>query len=281
MKQIPAGELLAQATQRLSSAGIDSARLDARILLAHTLGARSDSVFSGIEIDASQADAFESLIARRVSREPVAYITGKKEFFSLEFEVGPGVLIPRPETETLVEEALRAFPDRHTRLDVLDFGTGSGCLIVAFLAHYANAHGLAVDSSPEALVWAARNVERHKLSSRCSIRAGDWNATGVFDVIFANPPYLTNDEFEHAAPEIGLHEPEAAFIAGCDGLAAYRVLAPVLAGSLKPDGLVFLEVGAGQAHAVTGILERHGLEARHSVPDLAGIARCLIAGRLG
>ena len=274
-------EVLASAAGRLAQAGIGSARLDARVLLGCALGVRSEGVFAAANITAEQLETFHRLVARRAAREPVAYITGRKEFFSLDFDVGPGVLIPRPESETLVEEALRKFPDRDADLKVLDLGTGSGCLIVAFLSRYRQAHGVGVDASAEALVWAARNVERHGLAGRCGLRQSGWNVSGAFDVVFANPPYLTEDDFARAEPEIRQSEPKEAFVAGCDGLASYRALGREFASTLKPEGLAFVEIGGGHAQAVTAIIEENGLELRHIAPDLAGIPRCVIVGRPG
>ncbi len=277
----PIRDILAGAAACLAGAGIESPRTDARVLLAHALGVRNDSLLAAVHVDEEPLRTFRALLARRQAREPLAYITGHKEFFSLDFEVGPGALIPRPETEILIEESLREFPDGDAALEVLDLGTGSGCLIVTFLQHYPHARGVGLDTSAEALVWARRNVERHGLTKRCRLALGDWNAEGVFDVIFVNPPYLTEDELAHAAPEIRRYEPRAAFAAGCDGLASYRDLAPVVVRTLKPEGLAFIEIGAGQEHAVAGILGENGLELRRSAPDLAGISRCVIAGRRG
>jgi release factor glutamine methyltransferase len=271
--------VLAEAAARLSVAEVHSPRLDARVLLAHALGVRSDSLLTIDQVDEARLRKFEELVGRRAAREPVAYITGMKEFFSLEFEVGPGVLIPRPETETLVEEAFREFPDPDAGLDVLDLGTGSGCLIVSFLERYGRAKGIGIDASAESLVWASRNSSRHGVSNRCEFARGGWNVTGTFDVVFANPPYLSEQELAEAAPEIRVYEPKAAFIAGCDGLASYRALAPELAGTLRPQGLAFVEIGAGQAPNVVSILENSGLELRRIAPDLTGTPRCIIVGR--
>jgi release factor glutamine methyltransferase len=275
----PTAEIFGAAVKRLADAGVDSARTDARVLLTRVLGVPSDTVVGSRQIDENQLKAFEGLVSRRAAREPLAYITGVKEFFSLELEVGPGVLIPRPETETLVEEAAREFPDRDAPLEVVDLGTGSGCLLVAFLTQYGQARGVGIDASPEALAWARRNIERHRISERCSLSRGGWNSNGVFDVVFVNPPYLTEEEFSHAEPEIRRYEPEAAFVGGCDGLAAYRDLVPDIAGALKAEGLAFVEIGAGQAEAVSGLLRQAGLELRRIAADIAGISRCIIAGR--
>jgi len=292
-------DLLRDAAERLRAAGIDSARVDARILLAHALGVEPNSVFSlspakrgrgqgeGVVAASDAFDTpsprpsppegerevlvlFESFLARRIAREPVAYITGAKEFWSLDFAVGPGVLIPRPETETLVEQVLKRFPDREAPLDVLDLGTGTGCLLIAVLREYANARGVGLDSSPQALGWARRNVEKHR--ARARLIEGDFAAgAGAYDVILANPPYIRTEGIATLAPEVRLYEPLQALDGGADGLEAYRALGPLTERLLKPDGLVFLEIGAGQGPAVGKLIKTVEI-----VPDLAGIDRCVI-----
>lgn len=230
--------------ERLRAAGVDNPRLDARLLKT------------------------EEQIARRVAREPVAYILGHKEFWSLDFQVGPGVLIPRPETETLVEAVLECFPDRNAALDVLDLGTGSGCLLGAVLSEYKWARGTGIDSSPTALQWAQRNLD-----TRARLFLGDFaSATGTYDVILSNPPYIRTQDISGLAPEIRLYEPVQALDGGSDGLEAYRALAPLIRRLLKPDGQVFLEIGAGQGEAVAALLGGK----TETVDDLAGIPRCVI-----
>jgi release factor glutamine methyltransferase len=288
---------LKDAVERLRAAGVDNPRLDARVLLAH---ARSNPPLEGGSKFAQQisgrgqspaadpspknpsdfstlpqgeggvAERFEELILRRIAREPVAYIIGRREFWSLDFAVGPGVLIPRPETETLVEQVLKHFPDRATPLDVLDLGTGTGCLLVAVLSEYPNARGAGIDSSPAALGWARRNVQKH--GSNAGLIQGDFAAaTGTYDVILANPPYIRTKDIATLAPEVGLYEPAQALDGGADGLDAYRALAPEIERLLKAGGLAFLEIGAGQGPAVGKLMKTVEI-----VPDLAGIDRCVI-----
>lgn len=269
-------ECLSRGAKRLAAAGIDSARLDARVLLAHAMTMPTETlVFAGTPTPA-QHELFDSLIARRAAREPLAYIVGRKEFWSLSFAVGPGVLIPRPETETLVEEAMRAFPDRMRPLDVLDLGTGSGCLLIAFLSEYPNARGVGVDVSDAALGWARRNAAGNGVDARCTWLEGGWDAGGRrFDVIFSNPPYLARREHAALAPEIAYFEPPGALFGGEDGLDAYRVLGPAIARALKPGGWAGLEIGIGQMDEVCEILTRSGLVIAGVVPDLSGVPRCV------
>lgn len=266
----------------LADAGIDSARLDARVLLAHAMNIETGALPFAGEPSADELHVFKMLIARRLAREPVAYITGEKEFWSLSFAIGPGALIPRPETETLLQEALAAFPDRLAPLDVLDLGTGSGCLLIAFLVEFANAKGTGLDRSAEALAWAQRNAERSGVAARSRWHQADWSKRSPdarYDVIFSNPPYLARAEGAGLAPEIARYEPGEALYAGEDGLDAYRALAPFIARALQPAGRAFLEIGAGQEARVSEILGRLGLEVERVAPDLSGVPRCVVTRR--
>jgi release factor glutamine methyltransferase len=255
-------DLLREATERLRAVGIDSPRNEARLLRAHAN---------------NNPELFELAVARRLAHEPLAYITGHKEFWSLDFEVGPGVLVPRPETETLIEAALRALPDRGGRYRVLDLGIGSGCLLVAVLTQYPNATGIGVDCSEQALAWARRNVARHGLERRVELVNGNWDAVrGPFDLILANPPYIPTTDLANLPLDIRNYEPEAALDGGLDGLSAYRVLAPALACTLRPEGLAVLEIGVGQARLVQEVAEAAGLRVAEITPDLAGISRAMV-----
>ncbi len=259
-----AAEILRDAAARLAEAGIESPRREARLLWEHAQS-RSEQV------------AFDSLLARRLAREPLAYIVGHKEFWSLDFAVGPGALVPRPETETLIEQALSAFPDRTAPLRILDLGTGSGCLLVTALTLFPGARGVGVEISEQALAWARENAVRHGVAGRATLVLGGWEAAeGSFDLVFSNPPYVAAAEMAGLAPELA-YEPGSALAAGPEGLDAYRALGPVIAAVLAPEGRGFLEVGAGQAEAAGGALAAGGLEILKAAPDLSGIPRCLVA----
>jgi len=266
---------------RLGAAGIESARLDARLLLGFAMDLAPENLLVAQDLTEEQLGRFESLISRRESREPLAYIVGQKEFWSLDFEVGPGVLIPRPETETLIEEALRDFPDCDAPLDIADLGTGSGCLLIAFLESSPNAKGWGIDRSAEALSWALRNAARHGVGTRCVLSQRDWTeeVAPSFDIVFSNPPYVTERELDGAAPEILRYEPRDALLGGDDGLKAYRELAPAIALCLRAGGRAYLEIGSRQADAVAAVLERHGLGILRIVADLAGHPRCLVVAK--
>jgi release factor glutamine methyltransferase len=252
------------AAKRLAGAGIDSARLDARLLWQHA---------------GDDAAAFETAIARRLNREPVAYITGHKEFWSLDFAVGPGVLVPRPDTETLIEEALRIVPDRCAPLRIADLGAGSGAILVAALSEFANASGIGFESSPTAHAFASRNAAR-LVPRRAEIRLAAWDVAAQeaekrpFDLVFSNPPYIASAEIESLAPEVRDHEPRAALDAGADGLDAYRDLSRLLPRILAPGGHALLEIGAGQAAFMEQMFPR--LEMVRITPDLSGVPRCVV-----
>jgi release factor glutamine methyltransferase len=247
------------AARRLAEAGIESARLDARLLEQHAKG---------------DAAVFEAAVARRLKREPVAHIIGHKEFWSLDFEVGPGVLVPRPDTETLIEEALRLVPDRNAKLRIADLGAGSGAILLAALNELRNASGIGFESSPQAHAYAARNAAR-LVGARAEIRLAGWHETDErFDLVFSNPPYIPSVEIESLAPEVRVYEPRAALDGGPDGLDAYRALAGLLPRILKPGGHALLEIGLGQAEGLEPLFP--GLELVRIAPDLAGIPRCVV-----
>jgi release factor glutamine methyltransferase len=274
-------EVVAQVAVRLAAAGIESARSEAWLLLAAATGRERAALVAGAPetIGAAKQARLDELVRRRLAREPVAYILGEKEFWSLRFEVGPAVLIPRPETETVVEAVLAQLPDRNRPLRLLDLGVGSGCLLLALLSELPEATGLGVDDSSAALALARHNAERLGLAARTDFRQGRWGA-GLrerFDVIASNPPYVAEREWDGLQPEIRQFEPKAALVAGPDGLAAYRALAPECARLLAQGGLCALEIGAGQGNPVAALLAAHGLIVTERRRDLAGIERCLIA----
>jgi release factor glutamine methyltransferase len=273
--------LLTQAASRLHDAGVESPRREARRLLAHVLGVREEDIIAGQATHLTEQNLamFERALARRIAREPLAYITGSREFWSREFAVGTGVLVPRPESEILIEEALRRFPSHGCALRVLDLGTGSGCLLLAFLSERSNARGVGVDISQDAIAFAKHNAKALGLDARVKFILGDWaeNLSGAFDVIFVNPPYIKTSELHSLEPEVERYEPRAALNGGADGLDAYRCIAAAVPRHLSPEGLALFEVGQGQAESVGNLLAQAGLILEGTVCDLAGISRCLIA----
>jgi release factor glutamine methyltransferase len=273
-------ERMALLAARLAAAGVENARSEVWLLLAGVTGAERAALLAGAvpTLSTAQEGALEAMARRREKREPLAYILGAKEFWSLRLEVDPAILIPRPETETVVEAALDQIGDRTAALRILDLGTGSGCLLLALLSELPSATGLGVDS-PAALAVAKRNAERLGLAARAELRQGRWGA-GLqerFDLIVSNPPYVTQAEWDRLQPEIRCFEPKAALVAGADGLAAYRELAPDCERLLAANGALVLEIGFGQADAVAAILAARGLEVFERRCDLAGIERALVA----
>jgi release factor glutamine methyltransferase len=262
----------------LAAAGIDTARLDAEVLLAHACGVSRGSLMAGLSIDADGAENFRHMIARRAARAPLAYIIGRKEFFSLDFEVTPAVLIPRPETETLVEAALR-FLAMRPEARILDIGTGSGAIAIAVAANAPEARIKATDISKEALEVARRNAIRHRCEDRIEFVAADLfpNDDSRFDLIVSNPPYIAEADLDALQPEIRLHEPRHALAAGSDGLDFYRRIAVESRSRLNRDGAVMVEIGAGQGCEVAALFRRAGFSNIDAVADLARIERVISA----
>ena len=266
-----------EATRRLASAGIESARLDARLLWQFAKDVEASALVA--RGSGRTAKLFDGVIERRIAREPLAYILGHKEFWSLDLAVGPGVLVPRPDSESLIETMLSYFPTKNANLSILDLGTGSGCLLIAALTEYASAKGVGVDASKDALAWAGSNIDAHRLNDRAALLHSGWleEATPGFDVILCNPPYIPSDAIDALAPEVRLFEPRQALDGGPDGLDAYRMLASRLSKLLKPEGRAFLEIGAGQAEGVQAILCGQGLAVLSIANDLADVPRCVAA----
>ena len=282
-------DLLAAATARLRAAGIDSAALDARLLAGAALGWSREALLTRSS-DTPPSDArarFEALLARRVGREPVSRILGRREFWSLDFHLAPDTLDPRPDSETLVEAALALVP-RDRALAILDLGTGSGCLLLALLAELPLAHGLGLDGAEGAVAAAAANAARLGLAGRARFLRRDWwepdwsdglAPAGGFDLVVSNPPYIPAPEISGLAPEVARFDPWAALDGGEDGLDAYRRLALALPDLLAAGGLAVFEHGAGQGPMVAALLSDAGLVPAGSRADLAGIDRCVLARR--
>jgi release factor glutamine methyltransferase len=271
--------LLDEAAVQLRRAGIESPRREARLLLGHAIGVSPGEIaISRIAISQKSAERFSALLNRRCRREPFSYITGTREFWSLAFAVSREVLIPRPETETLIESALRQFPSRDAAVRVLDLGTGSGCLLLAFLSERPNGTGVGVDLSQAALRLAADNARDLSLQPRVRFIQSHWASaiSGTFDVAFANPPYIPTGEFAGLAAEVAQHEPRLALDGGADGLRAYREIAAELPKSMAPGAMLFVEVGYGQAPDVRKIFGAAKFQHQDTVRDLGGIPRCVV-----
>ena len=267
-------EALALAADRLKSSS-DTPRLDAELLMANALGVERETLLLG-GLDDPAPQAFRSLLERRSSGEPLAYIVGHRAFWTLELEVGPGALVPRPDSETLIEAAMAHFGHGQGEgpARILDLGTGPGTLLLAALDQWPKATGLGVDVSAEALEYARRNAGRLGMADRTEWRIGDWahGISGPFDLILSNPPYI--EDGADLPADVVQFEPHCALFAGSDGLDAYRILAPQIARLLAQEGIACLELGAGQAEAVAPLFTSLGLKA-DARPDLGGHLRCL------
>jgi release factor glutamine methyltransferase len=274
-------EILRRATARLAEAGIDSARLDARVLLGKALGVDGTWLFNHAEDEVKDESAFAALIERRLNREPVSLILGHREFWSLDFTVTRDTLAPRPDSETLIEAVLAELPDRGRALSLLDLGTGTGCLLLSLLSELPAARGIGADLNPATLAVAESNAEKLGLRGRAEFILSDWwqNISGRHDVILSNPPYIPSGDIDGLDPEVAKFEPLGALDGGSDGLGAYRRLAAGAGNFLAEQGVIAFEVGAGQARDVASLLAEAGLRVRQVRKDLAGIERCVVAGR--
>jgi release factor glutamine methyltransferase len=257
----------------------DNPRLEARLLLSHALGVEPADLirYPGRPVDPG---ALECSVARREAQEPIALILGRREFWSMEFLVSDATLIPRPDSETLVEAALAAFAERPPPWRILDLGTGTGCLLLALLREFPGAFGVGVDIAAGAASLARRNAIRLGLADRAEFVSADWtNAlSGMFDLIVANPPYVATPEMTRLMPEVARYEPRRALDGGSDGYDAYRSILPNLGDALAADGTAVLEVGVGQAATVSALARERGFAAS-TRRDLAGIARAIVLSR--
>ena len=280
-------DLLSQGVSRLASAGIDSARLDGEVLLAAALAMTREQlvIAARLPLSAAQVERFEALLLRRLRREPIAYITGRREFWSLEFEVTRAVLIPRQETERLVEAALLLGAKRvsHQPLRVLDIGTGSGAIAVSLAKEMATALIFASDISPAAVALAHGNAVRHRVADRMTLFCGDMLASlsehsARFDLLVSNPPYIRNAVIDTLEPEVRDWEPRGALAGGADGFNFYRLIAAQAWRYLNPDGAVVLEIDAAMGCQVAALfehVERYGEVA--ILQDYAGRDRVVVA----
>ncbi len=269
--------LLHLATARLTAAGVESARRDARLLMAAVIPGGASALLRDPDrvLSLEEFTDFEAFLSRREQREPVSRILGRREFWSLNFKVTPDTLDPRPDSETLVEGVLAWIEDRSAPLRLLDLGTGSGCLLLALLSELPGAQGCGIDSSEAALSVARENAELLGLSARASFVRGDWTSglTPGWDVILSNPPYIAESEVALLAPEVACYDPVTALTAGTDGLADYRILIPGAAALLQPGGLLALEVGTGQSGPVEAMMLAQGLALPWRRCDLSGVER--------
>lgn len=278
------GQAHTAAARLLREARIETPQLDARLLLCHAAGLTHEAYVAGLD-DALAPDAaarFGTYVERRLAGELVSRIIGFREFYGRPFCIDQSTLDPRPDTETVIEAAL-AMVDCEAPLDILDLGTGSGCILVTLLAELPKVIGLGIDKSLPALEIARANAQILGVGDRANFVAGDWlePIDGTFDLVVANPPYLSVADMAALSPEVRDHDPKAALDGGRDGLSAYRRIAPQLRKALRPGGFALFEVGQDQAQAVLRLLAESGLEVgegQNLWRDLAGRPR-VVGGR--
>ena len=270
--------LLRQATNDLQKAGIEDPRREAWLLLGWATGRDLAGLFSLTAVSGVDANRFEQAVTRRVAREPLAFIVGETGFWTLDFHTTPDTLIPRGDSEALIEALLAVRPDHGAPLKMLDLGTGTGCLLLSALSEYPRAWGVGVDLSAGAAALARRNAVRNGLQDRSCFLAGNWDSAlaGRFDVVISNPPYIESADVPDLMPEVSHYEPARALDGGQDGLDAYRLLCQALRSRLVPGGHAILEMGLGQIDAVSAIGRANGLQEVARQNDLGGIARALV-----
>jgi release factor glutamine methyltransferase len=267
---------LASATALLEAVS-DTPRLDAELLMADALGVARDTLLMR-HLDGAVPAGFAALLDRRLANEPLAYITGSRDFWTITLRVAPGVLIPRPDSETLIEAAVAHFGTRAPK-QVLDLGTGSGALLLAALSQWPDAQGVGIDASERALEQAAMNAANLGMAERARFQMGDWAARlkGPFDLILCNPPYV--ETTATLSPEV-MNEPHDALFAGEDGLHDYRILIPQLRALVAPGGMIAMEIGHSQRDAVTALFAGSGMDSVCR-KDLAGRDRAILHFALG
>ncbi len=271
------------ARKRLESAGVDSPVIDARLLVEAAAGATRVDIITDPHraLSTEQEDALEVYVARRERREPVSHILGRKGFWKIMVGVTRDVLTPRPDTETLVDLALKAFPEGRV-FNMLDLGVGSGAIILAILAERPGAKGLGIDVSEEALAVARENAANLGLVGRVALLRGDWTqglAEASFDLVVSNPPYIPTGDIPALQPEVSRYEPRLALDGGADGLEAYRILAPEILRVVKPGGRFLVEIGFDQADAVEALFKAAGGKEITTTKDLANKDRVIMGVR--
>lgn len=273
------GAFLCRAGQHLRAAAIENPRLEARLLLSTAMEVDGSALLRDprAPVPEKAATRFAAMLNRRLAHEPMAFVLGHQGFWTLDLLVSPATLIPRADSEAIVEAALQGpAPSR-----VLDLGTGTGCLLLAVLSEHPGAFGVGVDLSPEAAALAAENARRNGLATRAAFLAGSWaeSLAGRFDLVLSNPPYIESAAIPGLMPEVAVHEPVRALDGGADGLDAYRLITADLPRLLAPSGRAVLELGQGQAPAVAGLARAAGLAVLGTHADLGGVERALILQR--
>lgn len=280
-------QVLIETTSRLEASGSNTPKLDAIMLLCHVTGKDKIQIYAHPRTQLNQEEyaRFEALVARREKAEPMAYILGQKGFWDIDLTVTRDVLIPRPDTETLLEVVFDAYPGKTEPLSFCELGSGSGAIILSLLKTYPEATGVAIDTSKAARACTKQNARNLKLAERLEVRESNWfsdvKTDEIFDAIVSNPPYIPSGDMAGLMRDVRLYEPPEALDGGTDGLDAYREIIKQAPDYLKAGGLLALEVGQGQAPAVISLLaERGGFSPAGTRKDLAGIERVVFARAL-
>ncbi len=272
--------LLIESKLRLGDCGINTYSLDAELLLCEVLSCSREYFigYSDRVLNMQEITKFNEFLERRIKREPISHILGRREFWGMNFKVTPDTLAPRPDSETLIESVLELFPDKNKQLQVLDLGTGTGCLLLSILQEFKNAEGVGIDASAGAISVAKENSVNLGLAKRANFILKSWHegVAGQYDLIISNPPYIKDSDIDSLELEVADYEPHSALFGGDDGLACYRELAPVIKSLLKPDGFAVLEFGIGQHDLVREIMAKSHLDFVSYKKDLAGIIRCIV-----
>ncbi|WP_262298863.1 peptide chain release factor N(5)-glutamine methyltransferase [Microvirga sesbaniae] len=276
-------EALRELRRTLQEAGFETAALDARLLLLTALGISATDLITRPDLPLSpdEAGTLLAFTRRRLAQEPVARIVGLREFWGLPFRLSPETLVPRPDTETVVETALTLLPDRQASHRIVDFGTGSGIILVSLLHELPNATGLGIDLSFGALVTARANAAENGVGGRCRFALSRWAdaVSGPFDLVVSNPPYIASGVIPTLDAEVRDHDPLLALDGGPDGLEPYRVLLGEAGRLLAPGGLLVVEIGYDQADDLRSLARAYGLEILRIAHDLSGNPRCIAMKR--
>ena len=276
-------EVFLSGIQKLNAAQVENPNLDAKIIFKHILSVDNEQfeLCKKNEISSKITKSYFELIDRRIKREPIAYITNKQSFWNDEFKVTKDTLIPRPETELILENVLRYFPDKKIDLNIADLGTGSGCIIISLLQEYINASGIGIDISKEAIKIANENKKLLKNHERLKLLDEDYaeyNLNG-FDIIVSNPPYISQNSLD-IQKDVYDYEPHLALFSKNNGIDAYNKIISNLASRIDKNFFLFLEIGLGQASEVTKLLKNNGFNEILTKVDLANIPRCVIAKKI-
>ncbi len=275
------GALYKSLSDKLSIAKVQKPHLEARILLAHAASIDQIQIFGYPEyqVESNVVSNLDEMVCRRKNGEPIAYITGTGEFWSLEFDITRDTLIPRPDSELVIETILNNIANSRKVFSILDLGTGTGCLLLSLLSELPNAKGLGIDISPEACRIAKQNAKKLGLGRRAKFKQGNWMA-GIkkeFDIIISNPPYISDPEIKLLDKSVQLFEPHIAISGGPDGLSAYRTIAKESRSRLKSEGMLAVEIGINQAISAINIFTDNGFKIKEVSKDLSKIDRCILA----